>query len=292
LGPFQIVALPQPAGAQPADLDARALQISLPNLDVLEVQLQWLTQEPLTQNYNFSLRLTDAEGIELAQFDGQPGFGFQPSSGWPAGQWVNDWLALPLPDDLQEEHRDAGPLALIVRLYDVGTGDTVLTRRLGDLVLEGEMIAFQPTVHNFALPDGLTSVAADFDSLIHLRSYELTQSVGRLELTLYWEALANGTEDFFHFVHLVDPATGEIFAQHDSMPRNNSYPTSQWSAGEIVADPLFLNLTETPSGEYVLYVGLYRNLGSSSPRLPVSDDQGLLLPDDRVSLPDRIVIDP
>jgi hypothetical protein len=183
-------------------------------------------------------------------------------------------------------------LALIVRLYDVGTGDTVLTRRLGDLVLEGETIAFQPTVQIFTLPDGLTPVTADFDGLIQLRSYELTQLVDRLELTLYWEALANGTEDFFHFVHLVDPATGEIFAQHDSMPRNNSYPTSQWSAGEIVADPLFLNLTETPSGEYVLYVGLYRNLGSSSPRLPVSDDQGLLLPDDRVSLPDRIVIDP
>ena len=293
LRPFQIVALPQPAGAQPADLDARALQISLPNLDVLEVQLQWLTQEPLTQNYNFSLRLIDADGIELAKFDGQPGFGFQPSSGWPTGQWVNDWLALPLPDDLQEEHRDDGPLALIVRLYDVETGDAVLTRRLGDLVLEGETIAFQPTVPNIYLARRFDAGYGRFrQASYNYVVMSLPKSVDRLELTLYWEALANGTEDFFHFVHLVDPATGEIFAQHDSMPRNNSYPTSQWSAGEIVADPLFLNLTETPSGEYVLYVGLYRNLGSSSPRLPVSDDQGRLLHDDRIPLPDRIVIDP
>jgi hypothetical protein len=111
-----------------------------------------------------------------------------------------------------------------------------------------------------------------------------------LDLILYWQALANGQEDFFHFVHLVDPATGTIVAQHDSMPRNNTYPTSQWRQDEIVSDNLRLDLTQVPPGEYLLYVGLYRNLGDTFPPLLAVDQTGQPLPDNRLLL-DTILIE-
>ncbi|NIR65139.1 MAG: hypothetical protein GWN61_12920, partial [candidate division Zixibacteria bacterium] len=79
---------------------------------------------------------------------------------------------------------------------------------------------------------------ATFEGLIHLESYEIEQSADFLNLTLSWHALADIQEDFSHFVHLVDPETGNIVAQHDSMPRNDTYPTSQWDRNEIVVDPV------------------------------------------------------
>jgi hypothetical protein len=65
---------------------------------VLDLSVAWWTARPLSHNYNISLRLTDGQGEWLRQLDTQPGFGFLPSSGWPVGEWVDDWLALALPD--------------------------------------------------------------------------------------------------------------------------------------------------------------------------------------------------
>ncbi len=53
----------------------------------------------------------------------QPGYGFLPSTSWPADTWVNDWLSIPLPPE-------APPYYLVVRLYEQD-GAVRLTRRVG-----------------------------------------------------------------------------------------------------------------------------------------------------------------
>ncbi|MCB0020728.1 MAG: hypothetical protein KDE09_23200, partial [Anaerolineales bacterium] len=140
----------------------------------LELHLAWLTTATRSQDYNVSLRLTDSAGNFLAQLDTAPGFGFLPSSRWPANEWVNDWLALPLPAELPDE-----PLVLTARLYE-------------------------------AAP----------------------------------------------------------VAQHDAMPQNNNYPTSQWAEGEIVLDQMVIPLTEVAAGTYEVRVGVYRPVDGAFPRLP------------------------
>jgi hypothetical protein len=100
-----------------------------------------------------------------------------------------------------------------------------------------------------------------------LEQYTLEQSAESLDLTVVWHALEDVQEDFFHFVHLVDPATGKIVAQHDSMPFNDTYPTSQWVSDEVVPDSIQLSLADLPPGNYLLYVGFYRNEGDSFPPL-------------------------
>ncbi len=280
LRPLLILDAPQEAAGNSPALAARTVEVTQPAANTLEVQLQWLTLEPLSRNYNVSLRLADANGLEVAQFDTQPGYGFQPSSGWRAGYWVDDWLALPLPATLAGE----APYALVARLYDVETGTVALIRRLGELTWQGPALAFRPTQPGFTLPEGVTPLAATFGAMIQLRGYTLDQAEEDLHLTLYWQALAPIPADYSHFVHLVDPATGVIVAQHDSMPRQNSYPTSQWAAGEIVADSLSLDLTGAPAGQYELVAGLYQNLGDSFPRLPAVDGQGRPWPNGRVLL--------
>ncbi len=117
---------------QPSRLDARVIHAA-PRDGVLDVQMAWFTPRELSQNYNVSLRLLDKNGIISSQFDTQPGYGFLPSSGWPANEWVNDWLTVPIPA------LENAPYALVAYLYDVETGQIVLTRRLGEL---DEALAF------------------------------------------------------------------------------------------------------------------------------------------------------
>jgi len=294
LRPILVIDDLQPVDRDGPLLDARALRVTQRNPTTLDLKLQWATLKPLTQNYNFSLRLVDNLGTELDQFDGQPGYGFQPSSLWPAGVWVDDWLAFPLPEDLPKNPAMT-PLALIVRLYDVGTGEVKLVRRLGDLNWQEDELVFQPIEPAFNLPAGISPTIVDFGEnplspVIGLRGYSVDQQAGKLDLILYWLAVDPGNEDYSHFVHLIDTASGEILAQHDSMPRNNSYPTSQWMAGEIVTDPVQLDLSEVPAGQYELFVGLYQSLGDEIIRLPAVDNTDLVLPDDSYLLPENIVV--
>jgi hypothetical protein len=270
-------------------MDVRPLDVSYQSPDALLVQLQWLTMKSLTENYNVSLRLVDGSGLVVAQWDGQPGLGYLPSSGWGAGRWEDDWLTLPLPENFSAEHGKAAGYALVVRLYEVETEAVVLTRRLGEMVWDGDRLAFREAVPVFDVPEGITPAAADFEGVIRLEGYKLEQTAETLELTLFWQALVDGREDYFHFVHLVEPQTGKIVAQHDSMPRNNSYPTGQWQLGEVVADGVRIELAAVPPGEYFIYVGLYRNLGSSFPPLAGVDEAGRPLAGNQLLLA-RIVV--
>ncbi|MBE2200408.1 MAG: hypothetical protein IAE79_17465 [Anaerolinea sp.] len=276
LRPLRVTAA---TGAGGAEVE-RPLAVHLSNLTAVEdtwlLQLAWYTQRPLTHNYNVSLRLLDEQGRAVTQFDTQPGYGFRPSSSWPAGQWVNDWLALPLPDDLPD-----APV-LMVQLYEVG-GQIVLNRRLG----RWENGAIQSHQPNFTLPNELTRQTAVFMAdetpLLQLHGYYLERSATAVTLTLYWEALAPMTADYTRFVHVLD-AGGELATQNDAMPQANSYPTSQWRVGEIVSDMVSWPLAALPVGEYRLVVGFYENLGNRWPRLTAVGVTGDPFPNNAVPL--------
>ena len=91
-----------------------------------------------------------------------------------------------------------------------------------------------------------------------------------LDLTLYWETNAPIAEDYKVFVHL---GQEEIWGQHDAMPQQNTYPTSQWDAGEQIADHVLIPIEpSTPPGTYPLVAGMYH--WEDGRRLPVYDTTG------------------
>ncbi|HKZ69004.1 MAG TPA: hypothetical protein VJ020_02930, partial [Anaerolineales bacterium] len=82
-----------------------------------------------------------------------------------------------------------------------------------------------------------------------------------LRVTLYWQSSATPSQDYSVFVHLSDqPAisTGEdILAQSDSaVPVYGFYPTTRWSAGEIVREDYTIPLPDSRRPA-LLRVGLY-----------------------------------
>ena len=100
-----------------------------------------------------------------------------------------------------------------------------------------------------------------------------------LYLQLHWRTDAAPSQDWTVFTHVVDPATGQVVAGHDSEPGAGSLPTSKWQPGWRILDEYEIPLpADLPGGAYDLYAGLY---SSSGERLP-ADENGLPLGSVRV----------
>lgn len=243
-----------------------------PSPGALQLHLSWLTQQPLARNLTASLRLMGADGARLAQCDVQPGYGFLPSGIWPPGAWTPDRLALPLPPSLPPSE----PYVLTVTLYENG-GATVLTRRLGQLRWRDGALTFAAHEPQFTLPANadIEPLQARFGEAIAVRGYTLQQTAEALTITLYWEALQEGRDDLTRFVHLLGDESAAPLAQQDGAPQNNSYPTIQWTAGEIVADEVTFDLSDLDAAvdDLHLAVGFYPPQDPTD-RLPVRDAQG------------------
>jgi hypothetical protein len=94
----------------------------------------------------------------------------------------------------------------------------------------------------------------------------------RIELTLYYQALQEIDRRYTVFVHLLgpeNPASGiPLWAQDDSEPCHSFYPTSSWTAGEIIIDRVTLDVPDdAPPGVYSIGMGFYEVW--SGERLPV-----------------------
>ncbi len=96
-------------------------------------------------------------------------------------------------------------------------------------------------------------------------------------LQLYWQSLQTMNENYKIFVHLLD-AGGAVVAQHDTMPRNWSYPTSMWSRQEIFVDWVVVDIAGVEPGAYRLAVGVYE---PETGRLVASDPGGQPIQDNR-----------
>jgi hypothetical protein len=206
---------------------------------------------------------------------------------------MDDWLAMPLPPEFGAESAD-GPYQLVVRLYELANGEVVLTRLLGQLQRQADQLEFAPVRPAFALREQALPVAAEFGPVnggpaIRLAGYAIDQENELLDLTLYWMAAGDIGPDLFHFVHLVNE-NDQIVAQHDGMPRHNTYPTSQWTAGEVVADGLNIDLSDLPAGDYTVHVGLYRLQNGQATRIPIATAAGLPNADQRLQLPETIAV--
>jgi hypothetical protein len=76
-------------------------------------------------------------------------------------------------------------------------------------------------------------------------------------LTLFWQAEATTTKDYVVALQLFDAQAQEV-AYWLGRPVMSGYPTTAWSAGELVRDPWRLDLpNELPPGEYTLQLTLF-----------------------------------
>jgi len=92
-----------------------------------------------------------------------------------------------------------------------------------------------------------------------------------LDVALYWRATQGLDIDYHVVLYLVD-AGGEVLTQIDEMPLGSLYLTSRWKEGEVLREPIRLEIPEgTPGGEYTLQVAIY-DLATGR-FLPVEDER-------------------
>ena len=89
-----------------------------------------------------------------------------------------------------------------------------------------------------------------------------------LDVSVSWLALKRMDESYKVFLHLIDPASGDVVSQVDTAPRNWGYPTTWWEKDEVVTDAVKLSLADVPPGRYELFIGLYDE--ATGERLPVT----------------------
>jgi hypothetical protein len=224
--------------------------------EALPLTLYWqagVLPQPLT----LRARLIDAQdptGAGTEIWSGTPVDDRYPPDQWQPGEVLADRVAWRIPRD-----QAAGNYTLAL---SAGERHVVLA----DVEVAGIARQFEP-------PPVDHLINARFGDHLLLYGYSVRQAEGKINLELIWKAQDNISADYKVFVHLLD-STGSILAQHDAMPRMNTYPTSLWSAGEFVEDPYQFF---SDSDSFVLHVGLYSP--EDGTRLPILDDQRRILGD-------------
>jgi hypothetical protein len=124
------------------------------------------------------------------------------------------------------------------------------------------------------MPDPAHPMQVKFEEPLRFLGYTLDSQNAkpgdRLALTLYWQSLQSLDTDYTIFVHLRDSGNVTQLAA-DHRPYDGVVPTTDWTAGAVVKDVVWLDLpAELPPGEYRLLVGMYRL--DTMERLPIVND--------------------
>jgi len=247
----------------------------LPGSDMF-LTLYWKALQPVNKEYTVFVHLRGSDGSTISQDDYPPLKNLYPTYYWSEGEMVPDPRVLPVPREVVP-----GWYRLEVGLYGSSDeqrlpvvdddGSEVRDSVVVDYVWVGEEKAIEPYHQIGANLDGKVQLLGD-DGV----PASITEGQA-LHLSLYWQALAEMTEDYSVFVHLVDDG-GRAVAQHDGQPLQGFYPTSFWDVGGIVRDELDLTVAASvPIGEYELVAGMY--LVGTGERLPVVDEAGQVIGD-------------
>ncbi|MCZ7567184.1 MAG: glycosyltransferase family 39 protein [Ardenticatenaceae bacterium] len=189
---------------------------------------------------------------------------------WRAGDQVRRDVALPVAVEAAP-----GFYQFYVGVYNPATGDSLGRVTLARPLLLGNEAGLT------APPAVQRPSDATWEGVARLLGADVQPGSGTLDITLYWQALAQPSVNAHVFVHVLDEH-GALVAQSDGVPAAGARPFIGWLPGEIIADPHRLVLPEAPTGgAYTLVVGVYDP--TSLVRLPAHDPSGPL-PDNAASL--------
>ncbi len=241
---------------------------TLPEGAPLEFYAIWNALEKPPVDMEARWEVLDGVGEVLAATEGPLAPGSRTST-WPRLTWVRAPVRLELPPVLP-----AGPYHLRVTMMGAGFEPAVCDIQ--------RVLPIKPRPRSFVIPTPAHPQRAEFGSELRLLGYDLAQGRTQWQLTLWWQALRAPSRDYKRFVHLFDPATEQILAQDDAMPRDWRYPTSWWAAGEVVSETVRLDVERLPLDGARLAVGWYD--AASGARLPAFAADGTRFPADRVIL--------
>lgn len=208
--------------------------------DIIPVTLYWHTSKPIKENYSVFLQLWPlGEGFEgaLVGLDSYPGLGIYPTSRWPEDKiLVDEYPIVATATDGIEEPIGA---ELIAGMYDFDTGErltiTVDNQLVGDHVTLGR-VTLRPEVATPMPELARLAKPVHFATGLQLVGWEdNTADTDAPCVILWWQGADGPREDLTVFVHGLDEG-GQLATQADGSPVSGRFPTSLWTAQDIVRD--------------------------------------------------------
>lgn len=219
----------------------------------LPLTLFWqMENETTLTDLQYQLTVTAPDGTMLREQSSHPGASWLTE--WQPNQLLREPTGLYFPPETEP-----GTYQLAIRLFE---NDKLVAGRpswwpFAQESVQIGKIQVTPWPLETVLPAESTPVSANFGPNIQLHSYDLNSEPGAVNVTLYWQTIAQPTTGWFVFVHLVDEA-GEIVTQRDLVPADGLRPTTGWRATEIITDPHLLTVPPNlPPGQYTIHVGLF-----------------------------------
>lgn len=212
---------------------------------LIKVDIRWGTTAAPQHNVQVCLALA-AESVASDGWHCTPIDPHYPTAEWQANEVVRGSYQLPTAETPPDNYR------LLLALQDTESGAVV-----------GETADLGPVTLLSGQPE--TPMTLQWDNGLQLDGYTLRQQDSNLSLDLFWQTPQPQTASYKLFVHLLNPADGQIMAQSDAVPRNWTYPTNVWEPGERVLDSLTLPLNDIPPGSYELWLGWYDEVTNERP---------------------------
>jgi mannosyltransferase len=234
--------------------------------DRLLLSLVWSVASQPAGDYQARILITDAASQTLSVGTFLPTSIWHPTSIWLPGQAWRGQMTFRLPVQVQ-----AGEASLGIQLVDASG------QPLGPLA-ELTTIQIVPTDRVFIAPVPQAPRLTNFGNKMALLGGDLAPNPvalgGTLQMTLYWQALAEMDVSYTIFVHLLGPE-GQVVTGQDGEPAFGARPTTGWVPGEYVTDPHEIIIpADLPPGQYVVEVGVYDAGAPAMPRLRIITDDG------------------
>ncbi len=247
--------------------------------------LCWKALAPMSKNYAYFVHLLGPNDIIVGARDTHPGLGRFPTSHWKPDVSFCDTVRVPVEENVS-----------VPAVHDVEIGwyNPETDQRLPAYGAEGTPIELV-TVGTIEIVSGEpisvevpNRVNAEIGDSLRLLGYgvddgRLRVAAGQaMSVTLYWKAHSSPAANYTVFVHLTDSSLSP-YTQDDGQPRDGTYPTSYWDAGQVVTDTHVLFVPDDlPPGRYDLVSGMY--VLETGERLAAFDASGERLPADAVPL--------
>lgn len=252
--------------------------------DEVLIELDWQITAHTQHDYSLFVHLVTPDGVIVAQRDVYPAGGVWATSDLAGGTAWRNPVAITLPPTAFAPQL----LSVVVGWYDRETDERLRLTDGSDMLRVGSVELMPPA------GDVPNPVHINFGNQLALIGYnvsDLSLSPGQpFAVTLYWQALGRIPYDYTVFAHVVDPATTTLYAGSDAQPAANTRPTSGWTAGEIIEDVHMLTVSDTaPPEQFLLEVGLYRQINGEFIRLYTIADIGNTADDHAILTPVRIL---
>ncbi|MDH4208184.1 MAG: hypothetical protein OEV76_04865, partial [Anaerolineae bacterium] len=226
---------------QPTSTEEEVKSNMLPSGKEGWVVLHWRALQDMENDYKVAVYLLDAHGRVAGQTDRLLLSNYlRPTSFWQPGQLEMDYYTLPsMPGTPPGEYTievavyDAESGARL-QLSDAAAGVSSSSLSVGSLQIMKPLAP--PQVEPMErLPADETDIAPGLQLLGYDLSARVVSPGETISIALYWQATQNLTRDYLFSVELRDEE-GDVWLEKEGRPVDNTYPTTQWSTGEIIKD--------------------------------------------------------